>query len=619
MKESSSNKTQSSDPSQPIAVTRTTLSPTPVWAKAALLGSLWASAEIIIGSFLHNLNIPFAGTVLAAVGICLLVAGQVMWKTPGLIWRAGLVCALMKSVSPSAIIITPMIGIFTEALILEFTVRIFGVNTVGLIIGGGIALCLPLVHFVLKLLILFGFNIAELYVRFYDQISRFLNIENINAWELLGLVLVLNLCFGVAVSVFGFVVGRRTVAGRYTSEPNHTERSSFHRQEVPPTQRFSIWLLLLHIGMIPVLLLIIRSLPLLGSAGLVIIYVLFTIKLYPASWKRLNRPKLWLIFASITVLAGLLLGELSDSRPGWQWGGAVAGLEMTLRALFIIAAFNAVSVELRNPRVVTWLSKKGFGQLARALEIGFEALPAMIGSLGEEKKIFCNPVASMSRLLSAARHWLESFDARQERRYPVFILTGERGSGKTSALLQLADMLKEDGYTVGGIVTPGMWLNGKRESYEVLDIHSGERHPLCRRTETDSVSEIQAGLFSFDKNGIDFGCQVLNHAMDRRAEAILVDEAGPLELKGLGWAPLLDRLFHEVVRPVIVTIRESLVPQIVARWNLEPVRIWKADTAAPQRMFEEIRSIIDKSSPDAKPESHGTKAAAAAGNCTDCN
>jgi len=35
-----------------------------IWLKAAMLGSLWASIEIILGSFLHNLHIPFSGTFL---------------------------------------------------------------------------------------------------------------------------------------------------------------------------------------------------------------------------------------------------------------------------------------------------------------------------------------------------------------------------------------------------------------------------------------------------------------------------------------------------------------------------------------------------------------------------
>ena len=76
----------------------------PIWLKAAVLGGLWASIEIIIGSFFHNLRLPFAGTILAANATILMVAFYQMWPEKGLIWRAGLIAALMKSISPSAII-----------------------------------------------------------------------------------------------------------------------------------------------------------------------------------------------------------------------------------------------------------------------------------------------------------------------------------------------------------------------------------------------------------------------------------------------------------------------------------------------------------------------------------
>ena len=36
-----------------------------LWMKAAVVGGLWASIEIIIGSFLHNTRLPFAGSMLA--------------------------------------------------------------------------------------------------------------------------------------------------------------------------------------------------------------------------------------------------------------------------------------------------------------------------------------------------------------------------------------------------------------------------------------------------------------------------------------------------------------------------------------------------------------------------
>ena len=74
-----------------------------IWLKAAVVGSLWGSVEIIVGSFFHNIRMPMSGTILAVLGISLLVAFGQIWKDKGLFWRAGLIAAMMKSGSPSAI------------------------------------------------------------------------------------------------------------------------------------------------------------------------------------------------------------------------------------------------------------------------------------------------------------------------------------------------------------------------------------------------------------------------------------------------------------------------------------------------------------------------------------
>ena len=98
-------------------ITNKTLSQ--AWLKASVIGSIWASVEIILGSFLHNMRIPFTGMILSFISVWLIISFVQVWKDRGLIWRAGIICALMKSISPSAIIMGPMIGIFTEALIME--------------------------------------------------------------------------------------------------------------------------------------------------------------------------------------------------------------------------------------------------------------------------------------------------------------------------------------------------------------------------------------------------------------------------------------------------------------------------------------------------------------------
>ena len=34
------------------------------WIKASIIGTIWAASEIVLGSFLHNLKVPFSGNIL---------------------------------------------------------------------------------------------------------------------------------------------------------------------------------------------------------------------------------------------------------------------------------------------------------------------------------------------------------------------------------------------------------------------------------------------------------------------------------------------------------------------------------------------------------------------------
>ncbi|MCK7542545.1 MAG: hypothetical protein MZV63_72600 [Marinilabiliales bacterium] len=95
------------------------------------MGANWAASEIILGSFLHNLNIPFKGNILTAIGLILMISVAYKWKDRGLFWRSGLICALMKTMSPSAVLLGPMVAIIMEALLLDISVRLLGRNLAG--------------------------------------------------------------------------------------------------------------------------------------------------------------------------------------------------------------------------------------------------------------------------------------------------------------------------------------------------------------------------------------------------------------------------------------------------------------------------------------------------------
>ncbi len=133
------------------------------WIKASIAGTIWAASEIVLGSFLHNLRIPFSGNILTAIGLVILISISYIWTERGLFWRAGIICALMKTMSPSAVIFGPMIAIFSEALLLEFSVRLLGRTIAGFLIGSMLAMSWNLFQKIANYIIYYGANIIEVY------------------------------------------------------------------------------------------------------------------------------------------------------------------------------------------------------------------------------------------------------------------------------------------------------------------------------------------------------------------------------------------------------------------------------------------------------------------------
>jgi hypothetical protein len=185
-----------------------------VWLKAAVVGSVWASAEIIIGSFLHNLRMPFTGATLSFIGVYLLIASFQIWKEKGLIWRAGLICALMKSISPSAMILGPMIGILTEAIILELIIFIFGKNLLAYSLGGAFAVFSTLVHKLISLLILYGFDFIKILDALYYFAVRQINLSYLSPVYVVFFIAAIYLVAGIVAAILGYRSGLRYLRHR---------------------------------------------------------------------------------------------------------------------------------------------------------------------------------------------------------------------------------------------------------------------------------------------------------------------------------------------------------------------------------------------------------------------
>ena len=391
-----------------------------VWLRAAVAGGLWASFEIVAGSFLHNLHVPFAGTMLTAFSVMLLSAFYRYWPVKGLLWRAGLICAVMKSVSPSAVIFGPMTAIFVEGLLMETGIRIFRRNLPGLILGGGMAVLSALVHKAVNLLILYGTDIYKLYLNIFHYAADQFGIDNAKPAPLVSGLIFSYIITGIIAAIAGYHVGKRAAENSREIEipAANFDRVASTGYLTNPSGKFNLYLLLLHLLSIPLLLLLINSSDIMISFSLVMIYLMYCYLRYRNILNRLRKPLVWIQFIFIFAIAALFGRNL---LPGEHTGAReqlLLGLELNMRALTVIVGFSALGRELRNPVILKTMEKPRFRKLYAGISLAFNSLPAMISGMAKPAAFVKNPMRYMTDLLNDANNYYGKVKPDQPKDFP---------------------------------------------------------------------------------------------------------------------------------------------------------------------------------------------------------
>lgn len=143
----------------------------------------------------------------------------------------------------------------------------------------------------------------------------------------------------------------------------------------------------------------------------------------------------------------------------------------------------------------------------------------------------------------------------------IYILTGAIQSGKTSSLLQCCTG-KEDWY---GILTPV--VAGKRV---FMNVQTKEQFAM---EATDGEEDIiTVGKYVFNKNNFNKAVQIIRNAIETKGW-LVIDEIGPLELRGEGFCKVLKEVLAVRQEKIILVVREGLAEQVKVHFNIKEVLI----------------------------------------------
>lgn len=542
------------------------------WLKAAVIGSIWASFEIIFGTFLHNLRIPFAGTFLTFFSLVLLIGFTYKWNDKYLYLKAGIICALMRSMMPTSIILGPLIGIMIEALIFHFSLRLFGKTYLAFVVAGVLSMFSAIIHKIISILIIYGFDIVKLLENMYFVLLKTTHI-NLPLQQLFIMVTIIYILLGIATAYIGVKVGR----GVELTDMNKSKVNiDFDGEKVyklfnTNNFKFNSILIFVYLVLLIISLVLLEIYPF-GYVLLIIVPLLmFLIYRYGRSLRRLSKPIFWIQLVIIILVSVVFWKDAFE--------GFIVGMKMISRAILVVTIFTAISVELKNPVVKALMYKKGFSGLYSTIGLASSAVPFLLENIVASRTTFTNPVKVLKRAIDLSDSLLTSFTGHFNMTNKITIISGETRCGKTTYLKELIKKQKSNNPSlkIGGIVAHGIDVEDKRIGFEIEDVSTGEKVLLSNNINNEG--DIRVGRFYFKQKGMEFGKKILRKAIGE-CDLLIIDEIGHFELKGKGWFDEVELAMQKDKLDMIWVVRKSLLEEVLKLWshsNVDVIEIGKRE------------------------------------------
>jgi nucleoside-triphosphatase THEP1 len=151
-------------------------------------------------------------------------------------------------------------------------------------------------------------------------------------------------------------------------------------------------------------------------------------------------------------------------------------------------------------------------------------------------------------------------------------IIGDVGGGKTTAATRIIELARKSGICVSGILSPRTVRCGERVGYEIVDVSTQNTAPWL--IVDQQMPDI--GPFRIVASGAALAKQALARGLQTEHGILVIDEIGPLELRGEGHSWALDRLKTCKAEHILLVARRQVTERLRERWGLK-LRCWEPD------------------------------------------
>lgn len=143
-------------------------------------------------------------------------------------------------------------------------------------------------------------------------------------------------------------------------------------------------------------------------------------------------------------------------------------------------------------------------------------------------------------------------------------VTGAKRSGKSTLVQQVKDELLQNSVNIDGLLTFNVFAEDKFVGLDLLRIKTNEIVPFARIGLESSIRTMQFGFYP-DAFNMQFDILCKTYKSDT---VVLLDEIGILELKDMGWHPLMLDISEGHYKSVVLVVRKSIFYELTKKYNL---------------------------------------------------
>lgn len=171
----------------------------------------------------------------------------------------------------------------------------------------------------------------------------------------------------------------------------------------------------------------------------------------------------------------------------------------------------------------------------------------------------------------------------------IYLLTGPVGGGKTTYLRKVIQALSSSDLAVDGFLNKRLLEDEATIGYDLYDLKLGASIPFLRKQ--GEADWERTGDYFFLPQGLETASRIV--ARGARSDLLVIDEVGPLELKGRGLWPALEPVLSNKDCPCLLVVRERILAELLAQLPGQETMIFQVDD--DRSTFGPVQAILKNS------------------------